>query len=69
MSVLLGANSQKSGGGMTMNKKSGKMEQTNDHRVSSNMVTSLLNNQRNHIPIILIVGQYPKDSERTLYGM
>ncbi|CAF9943053.1 MAG: hypothetical protein ALECFALPRED_010499 [Alectoria fallacina] len=44
------------GGGMKENKKSGKMEQIKDQSRSSKQVISLLNNQRDHVPVILIVG-------------
>lgn len=43
---------------MKENKKSGKMEQIKDQSRSSKQVISLLNNQRDHVPVILIVGQY-----------
>ncbi|KAF6226736.1 hypothetical protein HO173_012339 [Letharia columbiana] len=43
------------GGGMTST-KSGKMVQTEDQSSSSNKVTPFVNNQRDRVPVILIVG-------------
>ena len=43
---------------MKTNDESGKMEQTEDQSSSSNKVTPFVNNKRDHIPVVLIVGQY-----------
>lgn len=46
----------KSGGGWKPNNESGKMEQKEDQSCASNKVTPFLNNQRDHVPVVLIVG-------------
>ena len=49
---------------MTENKMTGKMEQTKDQSRSSKQVLPLLNNRRDHVPVILIVGQYSRKLSR-----
>lgn len=57
----------KSGGGMKANKDTGKMEQTKDHSSSSNVVTAFLNNKSNNLPLVLIVGKWPRLFQGRMY--
>ena len=43
---------------MKADKESGKMEQSIDHSKFSKNIAPYLNNQRERVPIMLIVGQY-----------
>ena len=41
---------------MKVNSESGKMEQAEDHSSASKQVAPFMNNKRDHVPVILIVG-------------
>lgn len=52
------ANARRSGGGVKINTETGQMEQMDDQNSDSTRVTIFSNNQKEMVPIILIVGQY-----------
>lgn len=52
------ANARRSGGGVKLNAQTGQMEQMDDQDSDSAKVTIFSNNQREMVPIILIVGLY-----------
>ena len=52
---------------MKADKESGKMEQSIDHSKFAKNIAPYLNNQRERVPIMLIVGQYPSTLQRPVY--
>ena len=47
--------------------KDGTMKQTKDHSITSKEVTPFLNNKKDRIPVILIVGMYFHDVSRQVH--
>ena len=52
---------------MKASKEDNRMEQTEDQDSSSYRVTSLLNNQREQLPVVLIVGMYCKTFSKPVH--